>query len=399
MMNKFRSGCLLVRDILMLACDMIFRRLVFAPRAADGDLVIVRMDGIGDFVLWLDAFKALRKHYADRRITLICNRAWHDLAKQVSGFDEIIAVDARRLRVDLVYRYRTFGELARRRFVTVINPLYSRQGFSDAEALVRVLKAEEKIGSSGDPSIGWRSRLGSYWFDRLVPASDQPLMELVRNAEFLRGLGLSDFRSGLPELTMKFPPDPDPELPLKDYYVLFPGGSDNIRIWPAASFAEVGRRLHEQTGMVGVVCGGTADREAAAEIISQSGVPMLDRSGRTSLPELAALIGRSRLVVSNETGAVHIATALSVPNICILGGGHFGRFMPYVLERVCEGPGSIPVLHAMDCYGCNWHCPFPHGPGKPAPCVENISVAAVLEKLDTILHPHPRLAVISPRVS
>ena len=399
MMAKVRLGCLVIRDLLLLACDMVFRSLAAAPRAADGDLVIVRMDGIGDFVLWLDAFKALRKHYADRRITLICHRAWHDLAKHVPGFDEIIPVDARRLRVDLKYRYRTFGALARRRFVTVINPLYSRQGFSDAEALVRILKAKEKIGSSGDPSIGWRSRFGSYWFDRLIPATNEPLMELVRNAEFLRGLGLSDFRAGIPELTLESPPAPDPELPLKGYYILFPGGSDSIRIWPASAFAEVGRRLHEQTGMIGVVCGGPADREAAAEIVARSGVPMLDRSGRTSLPELAILIERSRLIVSNETGAVHMATALSVPNVCILGGGHFGRFMPYVLERDCEGPVSLPVLHRMACYDCNWHCPFPRGEGEPAPCVANITVAAVLETTDAILRSQPRLAVASPRLS
>ena len=393
MKSALRSGGLILRDLLLLSFDMVLRRLAVAPKSSDGDLVIVRMDGIGDFILWFDAFKALREHHSDRRITLICNQAWQDLARQVPGFDEIIPIDVRRLRVDLGYRYRTFSDLAKRRFETVINPLYSRQGFSDAEALGRVLKAREKIGSSGDPSIGWRSRLGSWWFDHLIPARDEPLMELVRNAEFVRGLGIKDFRAGLPELPLELPADP--ELPSKGYYLLFPGGSDPIRLWPAGSFAEIGRRLHEQTGMIGVVCGAPADRESASEIIARSGVPMVDRAGRTTLPELAALIKHSRLVISNETGAVHMATALAVPSICLLGGGHFGRFMPYVVERDCVGPASGPVFHRMDCYGCNWHCPFPHGPGKPAPCVANIGVGEVFEKIDAILQPDPKITHIS----
>ena len=139
MKSALRSGGLILRDLLLLSFDMVLRRLAVAPKSSDGDLVIVRMDGIGDFILWFDAFKALREHHSDRRITLICNQAWQDLARQVPGFDEIIPIDVRRLRVDLGYRYRTFSDLAKRRFETVINPLYSRQGFSDAEALGRVL--------------------------------------------------------------------------------------------------------------------------------------------------------------------------------------------------------------------------------------------------------------------
>ena len=383
-MGTARKTLLLAaRDLVLLVFDMAFRTLQPCVRSTNDDIAIVRLDGLGDFVMWLDAFNALKDHHSSRRITLICNSAWSDLAERVPGFDEIIPIEVRRLRKDLAYRYHTFGELARRKFVTVINPLYTRQGFTDGEALVRILRADEKIGSSGDPSAGWRSRLGSYWFDKLLPASDEPLMEFQRNAEFLRVLGLSEYQAGLPQLSTDLFPHED--IPSESYYILFPGASDNIKSWSPACFAEIGRRIHEQTGMLGVVCGGPGDTKAAAEVVALSDVRMIDRSGRTSLTALAALIGRSELLVSNDTGAVHIAAALSIPSVCVVGGGHFGRFLPYLSERAEDRPSPRPVFHKMDCYGCNWLCIHEIEPGQPAPCVSSVSVARVFNEVQAIL--------------
>ena len=61
----------------------------------------------------------------------------------------------------------------------------------------------------------------------------------------------------------------------------------------------------------------------------------------------AALIKRCRLVIGAETGLAHLACAVGTPNVILLGGGHFGRFMPYAAT-------TTVVCLPLECYGCNW---------------------------------------------
>ena len=107
-------------------------------------------------------------------------------------------------------------------------------------------------------------------------------------------------------------------------------------------------------------------------------------SGQTTLWELAGLLRQSRLTISNDTGAVHIASAVGTPTVCILGGGHFGRFVPYP-ELAGQTNYLKVVFHKMPCYGCNWECVYHIKEGEPAPCISNISVDAVWNEVKSLL--------------
>ena len=90
----------------------------------------------------------------------------------------------------------------------------------------------------------------------------------------------------------------------------------------------------------------------------------IDLVGKTSLVELVELLRNALLVLSNETSAVHIGAAVGAPVICILGGGHFGRFLPYVVEKPEPSrPTPIVVVQPMSCFGCNWQCVHPRERG------------------------------------
>jgi ADP-heptose:LPS heptosyltransferase len=102
---------------------------------------------------------------------------------------------------------------------------------------------------------------------------------------------------------------------------------------------------------------------------------------------------KSQILISNETGTAHIANAVGTPTVCILGGGHFGRFVPY---PVLSGQTSHlkVVYHKMPCYGCDWKCVYQikseaSGSGamedEPAPCISNISVDAVWNEVKPLL--------------
>lgn len=359
------------------------------PAGGPAKILIVKLDAIGDFLLWLDAAREFRTLFPaeKHKIVLLGNRLWVPLAERLPYFDAVWSLDRNRFLFDLLYRLRLLRKVRAAGFRIVVHPSYSRE-FLQGDSIVRFSGARERIGSEGDCSNipPYLKRVSDRWYSRLVPATKVPLMEFERNAEFLRGLGLPDFRASVPA----WPVTPGPCSPLgdlagADYYVLFPGAKVALRQWPLGHFAEVARRLHDHTGWTGVICGDPGERELAERLRDLSGVPMENLAGRTLLPELVAAIAGARLLVGNETSGVHIAASVSIPSVCILGGGHYGRFLPYRVEVSSSRPFPLVVAHWMDCYHCNWVCIYDPQEGEPAPCVRNISIDSVWDAVRTIV--------------
>ncbi len=112
------------------------------------------------------------------------------------------------------------------------------------------------------------------------------------------------------------------------------------------------------------------------------GVETINLSGRTTIRQSAAILRRCRLAVGAETGLAHISCAVGTPNIILLGGGHFGRFMPYseLTSVVC-----LP----LDCFGCDWKCGY-----KRPHCVKDIAPQVFAEAVwQTFQRPSERIRV------
>ena len=130
------------------------------------------------------------------------------------------------------------------------------------------------------------------------------------------------------------------------------------------------------------------------KILSKSGTALInglsgetvDLVGRTTLGELAEVLRSASVVLTNETSAVHIAAAVGAPVVCILGGGHYGRFAPYELE-VTDDNQKLPIIVAetMPCYGCDWKCKYPRKNGEAVKCIRDISVEKVWDAVCMVL--------------
>jgi ADP-heptose:LPS heptosyltransferase len=344
-------------------------------------VLIVRLDAIGDFVLWLDAAQALVDHYKahGKSAVLVANATWASWARDLGIFEDVIAIDVQKFQQSPLYRYRLGRAIQKQGCIIAVNSTFSRHWLLD-DSVIRISGADARIGSIGDSlTVGtWKRRTANRWYTRLMPADPSPCMELERNAEFVRNLGETGFEARLPQLnTAKAVRTDDAFLSAiagQPYYVLFPGASWMGKKWPVSGFLQVAEKLHRRTGWQGVICGGPSDLELAAILCEQSSAPMLNWAGLTDLPQLAAILSAARLLLSNDTSATHIAAACNVPTVCLLGGGQFGRFMPYQIEKMPDRRPPHAVIHRMPCFGCDWHCIYPHSPDEPLPCIEKISV-------------------------
>jgi ADP-heptose:LPS heptosyltransferase len=361
-----------------------FRFLPRDPRA----VAVVRVDNIGDFILWLDGARAIRERYPrpDYHLVLIASLGSSAFAESSGLFDHVIAVDPKRFFRESRYRRGIFREVARFRFATAINPTFSRSAFID-DFLVRATGASVCIGQVGDlsNSLPHMKRITDRWYTRLLPPAEHATHELEKNWQFARQF---DARTELrvPPLEPTMLSRPSWLVAGTRYFVLFPGAAAPIKQWPIERFGEIASRIHAKTGWSGIVCGLTSDAASAKQLIVQAnGVPIRDACGQTTLQELAAVIAESQLTVTNDTSAGHLAASLRRPAAVILGGGHFGRFLPFPQMCGADSQTVQSAYRSMPCYQCNWHCIHPRRFHDPAPCISAVTVDDVWAMVEPML--------------
>jgi ADP-heptose:LPS heptosyltransferase len=403
MLKEIRSGLW----PLQMRCEAYAMRLFDAPSMwlakphVRDDMAVIKLDAIGDFILWLDAAKELKRIYPNRRITLVGNAIWRDIACRLPYWDEVLPIDVVKLRRFGQYRASLMRALRRRGFSLVIQPTFSRR-FLTGDSLVRATHARERIGSQGDLSniTAADKRISDRWYTSLVPANPLPMMELERNAEFLRGLGHDGFQASIPVLPVLRELSDTLRVP-KPYFVVFPGASAVSKQWRPEYFSSAASEVARLASLTAVVCGSDAEKSLCGRVASGVRSEVLDLSGKTSLSELVEILRGACILLTNDTSAVHIAAAVGTPSVCVLGGGHYGRFVPYTGAK---GTAPSTVARSMHCFGCNWKCTQPHVKGEPFPCIDNIPVADVLRVAESILGKYrgerhvadSRVAYVSP---
>ena len=189
-------------------------------------VALIRLDAIGDFILWIDSAKEYRRLYPSQKITLIANAAWADLAKQLPYLDEVWPVDIRHLGLGQpLRRWQLLRQISKGGFDTAIQPTFSR-ALMQGDSVIRATQARQRIGSVGDLAIDSATEriTGNRWYTQLLPASTSPLMELQRNAEFISHLAGAPYQASLPQLP-GLTTLPTPLKPKVPYFIVFPGGS------------------------------------------------------------------------------------------------------------------------------------------------------------------------------
>jgi ADP-heptose:LPS heptosyltransferase len=358
-------------------------RMVFGHQVSNrsGAILVVHPCRIGDMVLWLDAARGLRELYPApvHRIVLLADTFSAPLVRSQPYFDTVWDLDRVRFCKSPPYRLQILRKIAREGFSVALNPA-AWQDYYVADSIIGACGAPEKVGWSlwlDSPSPAerlmrtWRARK----YSRLLsmPGERQGMLQL--NSEFLHALGHKNFVVRAPKLNL------DRELRMvadsSPYYLLCPGATDPIRRWPSERFAAVAKGIFAATGMRGSICGSNAEKQLAIAICSLTDAPLSDLTGSMSLEQFAQFAAGATLVISNDSGALHIAAAAGAPTLCILGGGRFGWCVPY--DSSPQQGMRLPqaVWYPMDCFGCNWRCVFKISPGDAAPCVVNVSAGNV----------------------
>jgi ADP-heptose:LPS heptosyltransferase len=322
-------------------------------------LLVVRTDGLGDLVLFFPVIQQLRKKFHDRRIVLVVRQQFAELARACAGVDDVISLPWSGYRSNPVTALKTLAEVRRTLPWMAVNGGYSRTIVS--EEIMLWSGARLRVGWDGEwkDSLRFLRRIYNLNYSRLLRTQFGPSVhELERHRVLLNSLGI-DLGRLVPGLASSNTDSrKDPRISLNHdcstRTAAFVVGADNpIRIWPFGKYIEVAAFLLNETPELTVVFlgDGKSGQGAIPELPNIARERILDLRGKTTLLELLEIVKRSSVVVGNETGPMHLGIAADVPTVTLVGGGHYGRFMPYG-----DPAKHIVVTNPLDCFNCDWRC-------------------------------------------
>jgi ADP-heptose:LPS heptosyltransferase len=370
--NLFR----LTRFIL-LKLPLLFR--FFAKyRSPKKRLLIIKTDAIGDYILFRNFIEAVKcaKQYENYELDLLGSTLCKDIALTydavfVNRFFFITADDDHSPLKTLKLGWTLFH----RNYQAVLQPTYTRTMITDG--LAGLTAAKQIIGFEGDTERifpKYKVKTDRFYTEKLL---------LPESVSFEFDKHRFYFESVLKQVVELYGPAISFSPTNQKGIVIFPGAGTPKRNWEVMKFLELIKLIAAQTPQTIYLAGGPSEVNIG-NYLTKNLPPgtVINLINKTSLPQLIDLIGNADFIVSNETSAIHIAAATQTKAICILGGGHFGRFAPYP-EYMLSKP--LCVYYKMDCYYCNWSCKFTTAKTDPHPCIGNVSLDDVWQAVQTCL--------------
>ena len=362
-------------------------RETFPPLERARRVLFVRTDSIGDAVLASAMLEPLRRRYPNARLAVLCQQPVAELLAACPLVDSIICYDHKKMD-DAAERAQILAEITAFQPDVILNSVRSRDRLSNE--LTLAFRAAPHIAIEGDhdniSAADHAKSAAAYEF--LIPSPGEHKPEAERHADFLRGLGIETL-----ELKPVVWTSAEDEALAEEFFrqqkldpqrtlALFPFTQHAIKDYP-----DIAGALAEFAGWNFLIFGGRETQERCELLATRLKGTIFNLAGRTSLREMAALIRRCKILVGSDSCGPHIACALGVPNVVLLGGGHFGRFMPY-------SPLTSAVALPLHCFGCDWRCQF-----QRAHCIKDIAVNVLAEAIQQTLQKNadrPRLFLQMP---
>ena len=363
-------------------------------------ILLIKPSALGDVVHTIPVLVKLRARYPRARIdwlitpenaevvrchpalTNVVLFARHDFSKRGRRWRALMAFfnllkQIRRAKYDLIIDMH--GQV-RSAFFSIISGARVRIGFDRPIKRTVTISAEHDLKNV--PSHGWRGAREGSWlaYTHRIPI---PTLDVHAIDRYLWLGELLGFDDDPPDLKIHLPPEAianvqrlleergvSADTPL---VVLVPGTIWETKHWTIEGFAGVAREFLREGFAVALA--GTKRDEQRCRQIAAAAPGTCDLSGKTTPAELAALIRRAEVAVTNDSGSMHVAASLHKPMVSVFGPTNPVHIGPYGL------PESV-VRVDLPCSPCNYRrlsqCPFDHA------CMKQVTSAMVVERVEKI---------------
>lgn len=305
-------------------------------------ILVTRTDRIGDLILSTPVFTALRERFPKAHLACLTFCENREIIEGNPAINEVILYDKKGAQKSWWGNFLFAGQLRKKKFDIVIH-LHgtNRMHWLTLLAGIRV-------------RIGWDRRMPwALTHSHAYAKKEGQKHEAEYNFDLLKDLGVD-----CPEkLKTIFPVTPKSQASVKELLaqkyieqelplvVISPSASDPSKTWAPERFAETVEAINKQGVAAFVAIGAYCDRSYVQQVQSKCSVSIHDLSGQLSLGMLGALLEQADLLVSNDSGPVHVAQAVGTPVVSV-----FVRRDPGLSSKRWGPLGeNAVILHSDEC--------------------------------------------------
>jgi lipopolysaccharide heptosyltransferase II len=363
------------------------------PRAAHRpwldarNLLVVRVDNLGDVVMTTPAIAAIKHSSPAAKVTLLASKAGAAALPHIPSLDDAIFYDApcttgaangagRGAQFDR----RLINELTRRQFDAAIVFTVCTQSALPAALVCRLAGIPLRLAHSRENPYD----LLTHWVPDSEVCTTGMRHEVTRQLDLVKSVG---FHACDERMQFRYPAGDVLSMRrkfvqsggdlLRPYVVVHPGATAASRRYPAERFGIAAQAIVDETGCQVVFIGGADEQPLIAQAQQRMDDPGVSLAGSLSLGELAALIAGAQVIVCNNSGPVHIAAAVGTP-VAVL----------YALTNPQHTPWKVPshvLNHDVPCRNClKSVCPELHHD-----CLQRVEPDAVAHAALDLIRPLP----------
>lgn len=312
------------------------------------NILVRATNWVGDAVMSLPALCAIRECYPEAHIAVLAKPWVADLYRRESFADEVIAYDRS--------RWQIAGVLRQRKFDCAI----LLQNAFDAALIAWLARIPVRIGYNRDGR-------GLLLTRAVTPPGrgDIPRHQRFYYLELLRRAGILDALPGSDAIHLQGGGRQD----VRAIIGVSPGAAyGTAKQWLPERFAEAAGRVAKERGAEVALFGSASERDLCERVaVLLNGFKVTNYAGKTTLSEFIDLASQCELFLTNDSGSMHIASALGVPTIAIFGATDDEATGP-------TGPLARVVRQPVDCSPCLLReCPIDHR------CMTGVTVERVVE--------------------
>ncbi|MFC1657945.1 lipopolysaccharide heptosyltransferase II [Candidatus Omnitrophota bacterium] len=333
-------------------------------------ILVFATNWLGDTLFLFPLLDGLRHNFRQSSLAVVSVPRVKGIFANNRNVEEIIVYDEKGRHRGLFSRIALISQLRKKGFDTafMIKPSLSR-------ALILKLAGIKEIIGFANPKSGWL-------LTKQIPQPDKALhkidsfLSILQHLKFkveqrrYEFLPYQEEKTHIENLLRKKGFNPD--LPL---LVINPGANWFPKRWPPENFAELVKRLKSGFRLNVAITGAEKDRELSGKIIEQSGADILDFTGQTTFGQLGALMQRADIVISADSGPMHIAAAVGKKVIALFGPTSAKLTGPYPPEEHIIIQGK-PEDCRVPCYDSS--C-------RDYRCMKSITVDEVFQKVTQLL--------------
>jgi len=331
------------------------------------NIVVCKYKGMGSIIQSTPLIQTLKTNYPNAKITFVSSIENKSILERITIIDQVLLVDDRRIFSLIGSSTRLLTRLIRMRADLYID----LEIYSNFSSIITTFSmAKDRFGYYLNTS---KYRMGMYthmmYFNTNSPISESYL-------QFARLLNCETITHH------QFVFEEKKELhPKLDNYIVINSNASDLRIerrWPKQSFIDLIHSIRKSNNELSIVLiGAKNEAEYVAEISNafSEDAKVLDLSGKTTLDELIELIRHSNFVITNDTGPMHLSSALQKKTIALFG--------PCSPQQYAIGENIIPIYKDLYCSPCVHEFIVPPCKGNNQ-CMKSIGVEEVIKSIDQI---------------